>query len=79
MTEKVRQMIERALAGATTSLEDIAAATGVTYNSLYAWKTGRRNPSPQNLAHLADALERRGGDLQTLADELRKAVEELES
>ena len=78
MTEKLRQMIELALDGATTSLEDIAAATGVTYNTLYAWKTGRRNPSPENLARLADALERRGGDLQALADDLRKAAKELE-
>lgn len=67
-------MIDRALEGATTSLEDIAAAAGITYNTLHAWKTGRRNPSPENLAKLADAIERRGGELQALAEELRRAV-----
>lgn len=66
-------MIDRALEGATASLEDIAAATGVTYDTLYAWRTGRRKPSPENLAKLADAIERRGGELQVLAEELRKA------
>ena len=78
MTEQIRQMIDRALDGATASLEEIAEAAGVTYNTLYAWKTGRRNPTPENIARLAAALERRGGDLQTLAEELRKAAGELE-
>ena len=52
---------------------------GVSYDTLWAWKVGRRNPSPGNLARLAEALERRGGDLTALAEELRKAAEELET
>ena len=40
------------------------------------WSAGHRNPTPENLAALADALERRGGELQALAKELREAAAE---
>ena len=67
------------LAKAVPNVDDFAAEVGVSRGTLYAWRNGKRNPTPRNLGRLADALARRGGDLQTLADELRKAVEELES
>jgi len=70
----MRIMITRALDGATASLEEIAEAAGITYDTLYAWKTGRRNPTPENLLRLADAIEGRGGELQELAKELREAA-----
>ena len=41
-----------------------------------AWRAGLRNPTPENLAALADALERRGSELQELAQELREAAAE---
>lgn len=68
-------MIEGALDRAVATLEDIARDAGITYDTLYAWKAGRRNPSPENLARLADALERRGGELVELAERLREEVE----
>lgn len=49
-----------------------AEAAAVTYETLHAWRTARRNPGPENLAALADALEHRGGALTKLAQELRK-------
>ena len=64
-------MIQRALDGATASLEEIAEAAGVTYNTLYGWKTGRRNPTRANILRLADALEGRSAELAELARELR--------
>ena len=67
-------MIERALDVATGNLEGIAADAGISYATLWAWKAGRRNPSPENLAALADALERRGARLQALAKELQRAA-----
>lgn len=69
-------MIELALDRAAASLEDLANDVGVSYNTLHAWRTGRRNPSPENLARLADALEKRGGELTDLARELREAAGE---
>lgn len=76
MIERTRKMIEQALDGATWSMEEIAAAAGVSVNSLYAWKVGRRSPTPKNLARLADALESRRGELKALAAKLRKAAGE---
>ncbi len=72
-------MIQLALRTAAGSLEDLADEVGVTYASLKAWADGRRNPSPANLGRLADALERRGGELQALADAIRKAAGEREA
>ena len=69
-------MIERALDGATWSMEEIASAAGISVDSLYAWKVGRRNPTPENVAALADALERRGGELTKLAEALRREARE---
>lgn len=68
-------MIREAARIAAGNLEELAAEVGVSYSSLKAWIDGRRNPSRENLARLADAIERRGGELQALAQELRKAGE----
>ena len=77
MTEPVRVVIERALDIATGNIKEIADAAGISYATLWAWKVGRRNPTPENLAALADALERRGGELQVLAQELREASNDV--
>jgi transcriptional regulator with XRE-family HTH domain len=69
-------MIDKALDKATGSLQTIADDAGISYDTLWAWKTGRRNPTPENLARLADALDRRGGELVKLAEALRKEAGE---
>jgi len=71
-----RKMISNALDRVTASLEEIAEAAGVTYDTLYAWNVGRRNPSSENVLRLADALERRGGELGELAEKPRKEARE---
>lgn len=76
MTKRLHEMIDQALDRAAASLEDVARDVGVSYETLYAWKNGRRNPSPENLARLADALEKRGGELTELARELREEAGE---
>jgi transcriptional regulator with XRE-family HTH domain len=73
---RVHTMIAKALDVTTGDLRELAAEVGVSYDTLWAWKSGRRNPSPENLARLADALHRRGGELQALAEELRKEAGE---
>ncbi len=47
----------------------------MSQTTLYAWRNGKRNPTPDNLAALADAFERRGGELKELAEKLRRAGE----
>lgn len=67
--------IRRVLKDATGSVEALADAVGVVPATLWAWAAGRRSPRRENLEALADALERRGGELQRLAGEVREAVE----
>lgn len=70
----VNAMIDRALRIVMGNLQELADEAGVSYATLRAWADDRRNPSPENLARLADALERRGGELTELARELREAA-----
>jgi transcriptional regulator with XRE-family HTH domain len=78
VTEKLRRMIDRALDSATADLQKIADDAGISYDTLWAWKTGRRNPSAENLRKLALAIERRGTELAKLAGELERAAKDLE-
>lgn len=73
---RIHEMIAEAVERAPASLEEIAEEAGVSRHSLYLWARGKRNPTPENLARLADALEKRGGELTELAEELREAAEE---
>ena len=70
---RVHSMIAKALGLATGSLEKLADEIGVTRFTLRLWASGERNPTPGNLKKLADAFERRGGELSRVAKELRKA------
>lgn len=72
MTEQLREMIDRALNRATADIQAIASDAGVSHDTLRAWKNGRRNRDPRELA---DAIERRGGELQALAEELREVAD----
>lgn len=65
-----------ALQALAPSLRQIADDTGFSYATLRAWSSGARTPSPENLARLADALERRGGELSKLAEALRREAGE---
>jgi len=67
-------MIAQALRVTLGNLKELADEVGVSYASIRAWADGRRNPTPENLAALANALERRGGELQELAKQLREAT-----
>ena len=60
-------------------LESLAAETGVSYHTLYAWGTGRRNVSAAQLGRLADAVERRAEVLTALAAELRTQAKTQEA
>ena len=66
-------MIAQALRVTLGNLQELADEVGVSYASIHSWADGRRNPTPENLAALADALERRGGELQDLAEHLRRS------
>ena len=73
--EQVREMIQKVLEAAPLTIDSLAKEAGVSRGTLYMWMNGKRNPTSDNLAALADALDRRGGDLHELAKQLRQATE----
>lgn len=74
--EKRAMLVQEVLAAAPFSMRQLAEESGLSYAMLRGWKIGRRVPLPENLARLADALERRGGDLNKLAEQLRREAGE---
>lgn len=68
-------MIVEALEASTGNLESLASELGVSYDTLWAWKSGRRTPTPRNLKRLAVALNERGAKLLTLAADLERAAD----
>ena len=67
---------KRALVESGVSKAQIARDSGLNVATLWRWMKVRTSPTPNSLRKLADGLDRRGGDLQTLAKELRKAAGE---
>lgn len=78
LEREIPAMIESVLDQGTASVEELAREAGLSAHSLWAWREGRRNPSPESLRALADVLESRSGRLEELAVELRTAADERE-
>ena len=70
---------QKVLARCGLSRAQIARDTGFNESTIWSWVKGKRVPGPDSLVKLADGLELRGGELQGLAEELRKAAEERET
>jgi transcriptional regulator with XRE-family HTH domain len=68
----LRALIQRVLDEAPFSMRQLAEEAGISYDAIRSWATDRRTPRPENLVHLAAALERRGSHLHNIADELRR-------
>lgn len=62
-------MIEKALE-MSGDLGSLAEESGLSYDTLYSWRTGRTTPRMRNLMRLAEALRTRGEKLQAIAVEL---------
>lgn len=69
-------LMQRALEEGPFDMKALADDAGVSYDTVRSWMIGRRNPSPENVRRIADALRRRGGHLEQLADELEEAAED---
>jgi transcriptional regulator with XRE-family HTH domain len=67
-------LIERVLGEGPFSMHEIARETGMSYDALRSWATGRRTPRAKNIHELAAYLERHGKQLQDFADELRQQI-----
>ena len=68
--DRVAPLVARVSDVVAARLEEIAAETGVSYHTLYAWGRGRRNASAEHLLRLAAVVRRRAEMLHGLASEL---------
>lgn len=75
MEPGIATLIDELLDTTAGRLEDVAAEAGVSYSALYSWATGRRKPSPDNLARLASVAAERADRLASLADGIRSRVD----
>lgn len=71
--KSLRELIQRVLDEAPFSMRQIAEEAGISYDAIRSWATERRTPRRENVAQLANALDRRGERLKLLAAELRDA------
>jgi len=65
-------LIQQVLKESPFSLRELAADTGLSYDTLRAWAAGRRIPRDENLRQIADVLESRAGRMRELAKQLRR-------
>ena len=61
---------KRLLAILSPPFREVAAAVGVSYDTVKGWSAGRTDPSPENRAALATYARRQAAELARLADEL---------
>lgn len=72
--ETLRKVVAEALIESELPRTLVARDSGLGRASLEAWISGLRNPSPESLAQVADALEARGERLLKLAGRVRGAI-----
>ncbi len=73
--DRVAPLVARVSEVVAARLEEVAAETGVSYHTLYAWARGRRTASSRHLLRLAEVVRRRAALLQELAGELEAQAE----
>ena len=67
----LHKLVELILSAAAGSINDLAKDLDVKYATLYSWATGRREPTRDNLARLAELADQRADLLRDTAEELR--------
>jgi transcriptional regulator with XRE-family HTH domain len=75
MTDALGELVRRVLTEAPFAMRQLAADSGLSYDVLRSWRSGRRRPSRASAARLAAGLQRRAEQLQTLSRQLREAAE----
>jgi transcriptional regulator with XRE-family HTH domain len=68
----ITETVRRALRDGPFAMRQLAADSGLSYDVLRSWRSGRRRPNPESVRKLADGLSRRSDVLRELARELRR-------
>ena len=74
-TDRLRQMIAKALETATPTLRDVADWCGVSYHTVRSWRLCARTAPPTMRLQLARVLRRRAERLEEFADRLERSAE----
>ena len=77
--EALTQAVRKILTDAPMGLKELAEQSGLSYDVLRSWRTGRRSPNASSARRLLSGLEQKAGRLSELTDELRRAVEAAEA
>jgi transcriptional regulator with XRE-family HTH domain len=75
MSDPLADVIRQVLREGPFAMRQLAADSGLSYDVLRSWRSGRRRPSRQSAQRLAAGLERRGERLLSLSRQLRRAAE----
>lgn len=68
----ITETVRRALREGPFAMRQLAADSGLSYDVLRSWRSGRRRPNPESVRKLADGLSRRSDALRDLARDLRR-------
>ena len=68
----ITETVRKALRDGPFAMRQLAADSGLSYDVLRSWRSGRRRPNPDSVRKLADGLSRRSDSLRELARELRR-------
>jgi hypothetical protein len=72
--EALGPLIRQVLKDAPFAMRQLAADSGLSYDVLRSWRSGRRRPSRSSAARLAEGLRQRAELLDRLARQLREAA-----
>lgn len=70
-SESPEDVVRRALHEAPFALRQLAAESGLSYDGLRSWRSGRRRPSRTSIRRLAAGLASRSARMDALVVELR--------
>jgi hypothetical protein len=68
----ITDTVRKALREGPFAMRQLAADSGLSYDVLRSWRSGRRRPNPESVRKLAEGLSRRSESLRELARELRQ-------
>lgn len=68
----IEDSVRRALRDAPFAMRQLASDSGLSYDVLRSWRSGRRRPNRESVRKLASGLSRRADQLRILASELKK-------
>ena len=68
----ITETVRKALRDGPFAMRQLASDSGLSYDVLRSWRSGRRRPNPDSVRKLAEGLARRSDALRDLARDLKR-------